>query len=383
MSCRLLFPLFLFLILTACGGSDSSPTQSPSPADGNDLAGGQPPESLGDSGDSPGGQPAGGSDDSGTSPGGPPPESPGDSGDLSGGQPAGDSGDGGDLAGGQPAEGPAGLSLAKRVGDLRTPRDLIFGPFGSSLVDELFVVHFEGFEATWVRSFETSSQSLQPIQNSLVGAIAVDIDADARFFFACLTPVMGASVGVVTVRRFDSSVDDFQYRGVDGPIGLALDSQGGLFVANRDSRSVVRIDFADGAPPDGHGFELIAPDLQFAEGELPAHLLVDPDDRLFICETDAHQIRTWSAEDGLQTFATADQGLARPVGIARLPGGSLLVTNHGDGSIVELNADGSLMRRIDTGLGAGVLYGIAARGDGRIYVVSDRDGSGSLYQVDL
>jgi DNA-binding beta-propeller fold protein YncE len=194
---------------------------------------------------------------------------------------------------------------------------------------------------------------------------------------------MGSNVGVITVRLFDSSVIDAQYPGVAGPLGVALDSVGRLFVANRDSRSVTRIDFADGNEADNHGFEVIAEDLSFTGEELPAHLLVDPNDKLFICETDENRIQVWSDDDGQEVFATAAQGLSRPVGIARRSNGNILVTNHADGSIVELDPEGAVVRRIDTGLGDRVLHGIAVRADGQVYVVTDVDGTGNVYRVDL
>jgi sugar lactone lactonase YvrE len=273
--------------------------------------------------------------------------------------------------------------LTEVASDLPAPRDLIFGRPGSSLNDELFVVNFVGAEAIWVRNFEEASQSLTRIQDSLVGAIAVDVDGEGRFFFACLTPVMGSNIGVITVRLFDSSVIDAQYPGVAGPLGVALDSVGRLFVANRDSRSVTRIDFADGNGADRHDFEIIAEDLSFSSEELPAHLLVDPNDRLFICETDMNRIQVWSDDDGQEVFATAAQGLSRPVGIARRSNGNILVTNNGDSSIVELDPEGAAVRRIDTGFGNGVLHGIAVRADGQVYVVTDIDGIGSVFRVDL
>ena len=273
--------------------------------------------------------------------------------------------------------------VTELVSGLRAPRDLIFGPASSELDDELFVVNFFGVEATWVRDFGDAGQSLARIQNSLVGAIAVDLDQEGNFFFACLIPAMDGNFGVITVRRFDSAVTDFQYAGVSGPIGVALDSQGGLFVANRDSRSVTRIDFADGASPDQHGVNVVAQGLQFVDSNMPAHLLVDPEDRLFICETGGNRIQTWSAETGQTVFASADQGLNQPVGIAQRANGNLLVSNHGDGTIVELDPKGVPVRLLDTGLGADVLYGIGVRGDDQVYVVTDRDNRGNVYRVNL
>ena len=269
--------------------------------------------------------------------------------------------------------------LTELLSSQPSPRDLIFGPAGSSAADELFVVNFASAEAVWIVDFERDSQQVGTVQNSLSGAIAVDADAAGNFYFACLTPVMGGNVGVITVRTLSERVPDFQYKGVRTPTGVALDSRGRLFVANRDQGSVVRVDFADGNQRDSHDVATIAQGLDFGTGNLPNHLLVDPEGRLFIAETAADQVRLWSASGGLQVFAGPGASLDRPVGIARRDNGNILVTNHGDGSVVELDSTGQVVQQIDTGLGANTLFGIDVRADGRVYLVAGR----SLYRLEL
>ncbi len=271
--------------------------------------------------------------------------------------------------------------LVEVAANLRSPRDLVFGPLGSPYADELFAVNFVGVEAVWIKNLETEAQVAQPIQNSLAGAIAGEMDGAGRFFFACATPTMGGNQGVITVRTVAGQVEDFQYAGVSTPTGVALDKAGRLYVANRSSNSITRLDFSDGARPDNHQFKVIAENLSFATaGLLPNHLLVDPAGRLFLCETGGNRVRTWTEEEGLRIFAGPDQGLNQPVGIARLGNGHILVTNHGDGSIVELDEQGFPLERIDTGLGQGQLYGIAVRSDSRIYVAAG-DGRGQVYRL--
>ncbi|NKB69163.1 MAG: hypothetical protein GKR89_19010 [Candidatus Latescibacteria bacterium] len=261
-------------------------------------------------------------------------------------------------------------------------RDLLFTPSDSPLPDELFVISFRGAEAIWVRNLDTDSPSGSPIQNSLFGAIAAAIDASGVFYFACFTPVMGSRIGVITVRTLESQTIDFQYNGVSGPSGVALDATGRLFVANTNNGTLSRIDFGDGATPDGHLVDQLAQNLNFGSlnEQLPTHLTVDPEGRLFFCEPAASQIRLWSEDNGLQIFA---QGLAQPVGIARRANGNLLITNHGDGTIVEFNLDAQIVQRRDTGLGGDSLYGIAVRQDGGVYIVADESSGGMVYSVDM
>lgn len=270
--------------------------------------------------------------------------------------------------------------LVEVVSNLLGPRAILFGPPDSDLADELFVVNFIGAEAAWVRDFGSDAQRVLGIQNSLVGAIAVALDQNGLFYFACLTPVMGNNFGVVTVRDFNSQVSDFQYTGVSGPTGLALDSQGRLFVANQRNGTIARIDFADGGSPDAHGVQTLADGINFGSNSLPNHLFLDANENLYISETAANRIQVLSGNN-LGIFAS--QGLNQPVSIAQRANGNFLVSNHGNGTIVELDAEGEALQTIDTELGAEVLYGITVRGNGEVYIVADDRGDGSVYRVDL
>lgn len=301
----------------------------------------------------------------------PRPTSPaGDSGPPRAGSDSGDGTAADSLAGGAPPAAHEPSTLILVSGNLRAPLDLLFGPAGSGFDDELFVVHFIGVEAPWVRNYEGGSPALQRFERSLEGAVAVDMDPSRRFYFACMTPPMGASVGVVTVRRLDGSVEDFQYRGVDRPSGLALDETGDLYVFNRGDGTVVRLDFSDGAGPDQHGVQAVAEGLVVTEEVLPNHLLIGSDGRLFISETGADRVRVWDGRQ-LDVFAEAGSGLRQPVDIAQLPSGHILVANHGDGAVVELDDNGAAVRTLDTGLGAGRLQSVAVRSDGAVFVVDD------------
>ena len=220
--------------------------------------------------------------------------------------------------------------LTERGAGLRSLRDLTFGPTDSGLDDELFVVHFEGVEATWVQAID-STPVLRRFENSLVGAVA-------------------------------------------------LDANGGLFVFNRGSRSVVRIDFADGVPVDRHAVQIIAENLAVTEQILPSHLFLDDAGRLFISETAANRVLVWSAGE-LETFT--ESRVSIPTGIAQLPAGNLVIANHGDGTLTEFSGEGDFLRIIDTGLGDRRLLSIAVRGDGVLFAVDDNGSSSSVYEVNL
>ncbi|HJP28925.1 MAG: hypothetical protein QF689_16400 [Candidatus Latescibacteria bacterium] len=112
MRLRLLFLVMLTGSLMACGGSDSSPS---APAADPPLDTGSDTDADADAGE----VPADGS------------------------------------MGDDPVADASGI-LTELVSGLRTPRDLMFGPAGSELDDELFVVHFEGVEATWVQDVDST-----------------------------------------------------------------------------------------------------------------------------------------------------------------------------------------------------------------------------------
>ncbi len=188
------------------------------------------------------------------------------------------------------------------------------------------------------------------IQNSLVGAIAVAMGSDGLFYFACLTPVMGSNFGVVTVRDFNSRVSDFQYAGVSGPTGVAIDGQNRVYVANHRNGTISRVYVGDGSSPGAHSAQTLAGDLSFGSDNLPNHLFLDAAENLYICETAANRIQLLSGSD-LGIFAS--QGLNQPVGIAQRANGNFLVSNHGNGTIVELNAGGEVVQVGGYGIGRG------------------------------
>ncbi len=136
----------------------------------------------------------------------------------------------------------------------------------------------------------------------------------------------------------------------------------------------------DGSSPGAHSAQTLAGDLSFGSDNLPNHLFLDAAENLYICETAANRIQLLSGSD-LGIFAS--QGLNQPVGIAQRANGNFLVSNHGNGTIVELNAGGEVVQVVDTGLGAEVLYGITVRANGEIYVVADNRGDGSVFRVNM
>lgn len=80
---------------------------------------------------------------------------------------------------------------------------------------------------------------------------------------------------------------------------------------------------------------------------------------------------------GVGATVSSGGGLNGPLGLAVAPNHNILTVNSGDGNLVEITPGGSQFppKAIDTsGQGAGTLFGLAVRRNGRgIYFVDDGD----------
>jgi hypothetical protein len=128
----------------------------------------------------------------------------------------------------------------------------------------------------------------------------------------------------------------------------------------------------------------------FPERTDPAALVIGPtglglgeDGTLYVADTLGNRIAAIpnalrrSTSGGAGATVSAGGGLNGPLGLAIAPTGNVLTVNSGDGNLVETTPTGSQFapKPIDTsGQGAGTLFGLAIRSDGRgIYFVDDGD----------
>jgi uncharacterized protein (TIGR03437 family) len=74
-------------------------------------------------------------------------------------------------------------------------------------------------------------------------------------------------------------------------------------------------------------------------------------------------------------------GLNYPFGLALMPNGNLLVSNRGDGLLVEITQRGQLVNTYDTGQGADSLRGLTLSSRGEIFLLVDR--TQTIYRVAL
>jgi DNA-binding beta-propeller fold protein YncE len=93
----------------------------------------------------------------------------------------------------------------------------------------------------------------------------------------------------------------------------------------------------------------------------------------------------WEADEGRDrgtrpsTSSTGETvfsggALNAPLGLTVAPDGDIVVVNGNDGKILEITPTGNQIATMDTGFGAGALFGLAiAPGHSGIYLVNDGD----------
>ncbi|MHB8577230.1 MAG: NHL repeat-containing protein, partial [Dehalococcoidia bacterium] len=184
------------------------------------------------------------------------------------------------------------------------------------------------------------------------------------------------------------AVDTIAGSPIDGPWDMTAVSHGddsALFVTNVLNGTVasgpipnsngtvvrVRLDGRRGAPPVVTSEQVIAEG--FTERTDPAALVIGPTGlalshfgALYVADTLANRIaavpdamfRTRPIGLGGLTVTTGDR-LAGPLGLTLTPTGHILTANASNGNIVETDASGKQVASVDTGAGAGGLFGLA------------------------
>jgi len=121
-----------------------------------------------------------------------------------------------------------------------------------------------------------------------------------------------------------------------GPTGLALSDSGTLYVADTEGNRIAAIpDALHRESPIGHGGDTVS-------------------------------------SGGL---------LNGPLGMTLAPNGDILTTNGGDGLVVETTPSGKQLASVDTGFGAGSLFGLTVPpGGGKVYLVDDANNTLAVLQ---
>ncbi|HTF37029.1 MAG TPA: NHL repeat-containing protein [Blastocatellia bacterium] len=145
----------------------------------------------------------------------------------------------------------------------------------------------------------------------------------------------------------DGSAGEAQF---DGPIGIAVDKHGNVFVADAYNDSIRKIT-EDGAVTTFAGTGLPGFNDGQAPGsafDTPCGVAVDEDGNVFVADTGNHAVRKITAQGEVTTIAggtgAGSQGgevrLNRPVGIGVTHDGFLFISDEGSGKIVRIAPDG-------------------------------------------
>jgi sugar lactone lactonase YvrE len=128
----------------------------------------------------------------------------------------------------------------------------------------------------------------------------------------------------------------------NGPIGVAADATGRVFVADTYNDRIRAID------TDGVVMTLAGSTRGYADGrgsearfDTPTGLAIDKIGTLFVADTGNDRVRVITTDGSVSTLLDPSNGLFRPLGIAVASTGELYVTTE-DGRLFERTADGAL-----------------------------------------
>lgn len=179
----------------------------------------------------------------------------------------------------------------------------------------------------------------------------------------------------------DGRTDEAQF---DGPIGIAVDKNGNLFIADTYNDSIRKVTTdgfvttiaGTGAPGYGNG------QANSAMFDTPCGVAVDEDGNVFVADTGNHAIRKITAFGEVTTIAGRSEegsqigqaGLNHPVGICLTHDGFLFISDEERGRIIRITPEGE--SAIYAGSIAGFVNGTgeSARFNGPSSVAVDRQG---------
>jgi sugar lactone lactonase YvrE len=176
----------------------------------------------------------------------------------------------------------------------------------------------------------------------------------------------------------------------DGPIGVAVDRRGNIFVADAYNDRIRKIStdgnvttIAGAGSPgfgDGAGAEALF--------DTPCGVAVDDKGNVFVADTGNRAIRKITAQGEVTAIAGGERadgngqsneiGFSRPVGLLVTHDGFLFITDAGRGQIIRITPEGQ--SSVYAGIGTGYAEGQKARFNGPTGIAIDRDGN--LYVAD-
>ena len=199
------------------------------------------------------------------------------------------------------------------------------------------------------------------------GTGGISIDRDGNVYVADFGAVLGdaATMGRQVFKLSPSGSAEVFATGFEGASGNEFDSNGYLYQSN------IRGNFISRVAPDGTHTVFVREGIA-----APVGIVIDEDDTLFVANCGDGSIRRVTSDGASHAFVQ-DELLQCPNGITLDEAGNLYVANFNNGDVIEITPDGT-PSRLATVPGnnnghltyaEGSLY-VVARGDHRIYRVS-------------
>jgi trimeric autotransporter adhesin len=226
----------------------------------------------------------------------------------------------------------------------------------------------------------------QAVDASLRGPASVAFDGQGNMFIADsadrrirrVDAISGVITTVAGNGNFDFSGDGGQATAASFrlPSSIAVDGQGNLFIADRDSSRIRRVDASSGIIMTivGNGISGFSGDAGLATDaslNLPWGIVLDSHGNLFIADTDNRRVRRVDASSGIITTVAGDgtagfsgDGSSATAASLSYPQGLAL---DGQGNLFIADRDSQRIRRVDAT--TGIISTVA--GDGSIGSTGD------------
>ncbi len=194
-----------------------------------------------------------------------------------------------------------------------------------------------------------------------------------------------AGSGVVGFRDGQAAQAEF-----DGPIGVAVDKRGDIFVADAYNDCIRKVSVDGEVTTIAGGGSTGYADGAAASAlfDTPSGVFTDKSGSIYVADTGNHAIRKITPEDHVSTIAGGPDGepeenqvgLSQPVGIVVTHDGFLFISDQSRGRIVRVTPDGDGSVYVGKGTGFAGGVGYEARFNGPVGIAIDREGN--LYVAD-
>jgi sugar lactone lactonase YvrE len=229
------------------------------------------------------------------------------------------------------------------------PYDVAIGPDGLVYVadgNRIRVIGSDGRVATFAGAGDAGFRDGQPQAARFDALSGVAFDREGTLYVADtgnnairrISPAGEVST-ITAASEWGDTPEDTRF---NGPVGIAVDAAGQIFIADTYNDRIRRISsggvattvagtargYADGAAGD-------------ARFDTPTGLAIDGNGTVYVADTGNYRIRAVAPDGRVSTLIDPSQDLGRPLSVAIAPSGELYITTE-DGRILERAQNGAL-----------------------------------------